>query len=118
ISRWYVEFMHSLIARQMREDRMVYDCAAGRKMFVMTPDGQVSPCEPFLFESHYRRFPPFNIPDHRHHFYRIRSDPAFREMEDFIHDRKCKACPWSCAAIVSMTYTPSNWRLLAAGSQP
>ena len=43
--------------------------------------------------------------------------PAFQEMEGFIHDRKCKACPWSCAAIVSMTYSPSNWRLLAAGSR-
>jgi len=118
ISRWYIHFIHSLIARQMHEDRMLYDCAAGRKMFVMTPDGNVSPCEPFLFERHYRRFPTFSIREHDYDFYRIRTEPGFREMEQFIHDRKCKACPWSCAAIVSMTYSPSNWRLLAAGARP
>jgi radical SAM protein with 4Fe4S-binding SPASM domain len=117
ISRWYVHFIHSLIARQMHEDRMLYACAAGRKMFVMTPDGQVSPCEPFLFERHYQRFPTFNIRDHGYDFYSVRKDPSFREMEDFITGRKCKACPWSCAAIVSMTYSPSNWRLVAAGAR-
>jgi radical SAM protein with 4Fe4S-binding SPASM domain len=117
VSRWYIEFIHWLIARQMDEDRMLYDCAAGRKMFVMTPDGKVSPCEPFLFERHYQRFPTFDIRDHGYDFYSIRKEPGFQEMEDFIHDRKCKACPWSCAAIVSMTYSPSNWRLLAAGSR-
>jgi radical SAM protein with 4Fe4S-binding SPASM domain len=116
LARWYVGFVDGLIRRQMRAGRMLYACNAGKKLFVMMPDGEVSPCEPFVFDARYARFPRFNVRERGYDFRRVQAEPAWREMTDFIGARKCAACPWSCAAISSLTYTPKNWPLLFSGA--
>jgi radical SAM protein with 4Fe4S-binding SPASM domain len=114
VSRWYVDFINDLIGRQMSGGKMVYKCNAGRKLFVMMPDGEVSPCEPFVFERTYASFPKFDIRKYDYDFRKVQADPTFRRQLEFIEAGQCEACPWTCAAITSMTYSPSNWPLFLA----
>jgi MoaA/NifB/PqqE/SkfB family radical SAM enzyme len=111
LSRWYVDFINSLILKQLEAGRMLYRCNAGSKVLVVMPDGAASACEPFFFDGRYAGFPKFNVRDFDYDPRRIQADPRFREMRAFIAAKKCAACPWSCAAITSMTYSPSNWPL-------
>jgi hypothetical protein len=112
LSRWYVGFIKDLIEHQLAEDRMVYRCVAGRKIAVFMPDGRTFPCEPFAFEDVYAGFPTMNIRDFDYDVTRLQGSPEYRHMLDFIAGAKCEACPWSCAAVTSMTYEPRNWPLV------
>lgn len=112
ISRYYIRFINALLVRQMVEGRMIYRCNAGRKLCVVMPDGEMSPCEPFVFDGHYRHFRRFNLRDFDYDARKVQRVPAFAEMRRFIEEGRCQACPWSCAAISSMTYSPRNWPLL------
>ncbi|HXS99679.1 MAG TPA: radical SAM protein [Elusimicrobiota bacterium] len=111
VDRWYVRFVNSLILHQLSEDRMIYRCAAGRKLAVLMPDGSASPCEPFVFEERYRAFPRFDIRRHGYDLGALRRDPEFARLLRFIAEGRCAACPWSCAAIASVTYDWRNWGL-------
>lgn len=112
ITRYYIRFINALIFRQLLAERMVYRCNAGRKLCVVMPDGAVTPCEPFAFDERYRGFPKFNLKDFAYDVRRIQRTDEFRKMRAFIEEGRCAACPWSCAALSSMTYSPRNWPLL------
>lgn len=115
IQRYYVGFINSLIFAQLEAGRMLYRCNAGDKLCVVMPDGRVSPCEPFVFEPRYAHLPRFNLREYDYDFGRVARDPRYEELRSFIEAGACEACPWSCAAIASMTFSPANWPLLAAG---
>lgn len=118
IQRYYVGFINALIFAQLEAGRMLYRCNAGDKLCVVMPDGRVSPCEPFVFEPRYAHLPRFSLRDHGYDYARVARDPAYRELLAFIEDGECDACPWSCAAIASMTFSPANWPLLASVEAP
>lgn len=106
----YVDGLNELLRRQMTEARMLYSCNAGRKLVVVAADGQLSPCEPFIFESRYAERRSFNLREYGLDFYRLRDTPEYQEELRFIADGKCAACPWSCAAITSLLFTPRQWK--------
>ncbi len=115
IRKYYQGFVNALILEQMDRGRMIYRCNAGRKLLVMMPDGRVAPCEPFLFEERYRKFPALNIRDYGYSYARLSGHPDFESQLGFIGKGSCAACPWSCAAASSMIYSPANWPLLFTG---
>lgn len=115
IQRYYVGFINALIFAQLEANRMLYRCNAGRKLCVVMPDGRVSPCEPFVFEPRYADLPRFSLRDYDYDIARVARDPRYRELLSFIERGACEACPWSCAAIASMTFSPANWPLIARG---
>lgn len=112
IARWYVGWINSLILAQLSRDKMLYRCAAGRKIAVILPDGETSPCEPFAFEERYRELPRFNIRDYGYDFAALRKDPSFARLLLRIGAGACAACGWSCAATASLAFDRRNWRLL------
>ena len=112
IARWYVRYINSLILHQLSQQKMVYHCSGGKKIAVIMPDGATSPCEPFVFEERYRAFPQFNIRRYQYDYDKVRNDPGFARLLQYIDKGQCAACPWSCAATTSMTYDWRNWRLL------
>ncbi|MCR4296551.1 MAG: radical SAM protein [Elusimicrobia bacterium] len=111
LARWYVGWINSLILSRPAGGRRPYRCAAGRKLAVIMPDGETSPCEPFLFEDRYRVFPRFDIRRYRYDYGELRRDPAYARLLRFIDEGKCAACAWSCAATASMAYDWRNWSL-------
>lgn len=112
VSRWYVRAVNALIVRQLERDRAAYRCAAGRKIAVIMPDGETSPCEPFVFEERYRDLPRFNIRDHGWDYARLRGEPAFDRVVRRIGEGACGGCAWSCAAAASTAFDARNWRRL------
>lgn len=112
IGRWYVGWINALILHQLDRGEMVYRCASGRRLAVITHDGAAAPCEPFLFEDRYRDFPRFDLRRYGYDFAAVRREPAFARLLRYIDDGRCAACPWSCAAIASMAYDIRNWPLL------
>ena len=114
VDRYYIDRVNALLVRQRLSDRMCYRCNAGSKLLVVTSDGTVGPCEPFLFEPCYRGFARPNIRDHGYRFGSVRAGRDFQEMLAFIARGECRACPWSCAAITSVLYDPRNWANLLA----
>ena len=112
VRRFYIRFINSLILHQVLKKKMIYRCNAGRKLCVVMPDGRVSPCEPFIFEDHYGHLPKFNLREYGYDYQAVLADPKYRSLLAFIEGGRCEACPWSCAAITSMIYSPSNWPLL------
>ncbi|MFT6399533.1 MAG: radical SAM protein with 4Fe4S-binding SPASM domain [Bradymonadia bacterium] len=113
MQRGYIGFINSLVLHQILEDRMIYDCNAGRKLCVVMANGRVGACEPFIFEEPYENFTQFNLRDHDFDISQITALPEFKEQLQFIKNKSCESCPWSCAAITSMTFDPVNWRLVA-----
>jgi len=112
LSRWYVSFLDRLVSRQVSEGRMLYSCVAGERLAVLLPDGTLHPCEPFAFEGHYKSFGGVPAEDHGYDFARAKKDPRWTQSRTSIEAGACKACPWSCAAAASMTYSPKNWPLI------
>ncbi len=115
VSRWYVRRINDIILDQLAQDRMIYRCVGGRKIGVVMPDGGAYPCEPFVFEPDYRRFPRRNLRDFGYDFKRLRREPGYLRMMEFIEQGRCRACPWSCAATASMSYEWRNWPLWLRG---
>ncbi len=116
VSRWYVRRINAIILDQLAQDRMIYRCVGGRKIGVVMPDGGAYPCEPFVFETDYRRFPRRNLRDFGYDFERLRREPGYVRMMEFIEQGRCRACPWSCAATASMSYEWRNWPLWLRGT--
>lgn len=112
VDRYYVSFINTLILAQLRAGRMLYQCNAGRKICVIMPGGEVSPCEPFLFEQRYERFQTANLRDYDYDYRKLAQAPSHCEQQRFIDAGGCDACPWTCATISSMEFTPANWPLL------
>ncbi len=112
IEKYYVDFVNDIVLRQIREDRMIYRCNAGSKLCVVLPVGGIAPCEPFAFEPCYHDFLRLNIRDHDCDFRKVLKAPGFQPTLRFIKDGRCTACSWSCAAISSLMFSPSNWPLL------
>jgi len=113
VQRGYIGFINALVLHQVLEAKMIYGCNAGRKLCVVMPNGRVSACEPFIFEQRYAHFGKFNLRDYDLDIRKLAADPEYQRQLRFIKAGSCEACPWSCAAITSMTFDPSNWRLVA-----
>ncbi|MCM8814173.1 MAG: radical SAM protein [Candidatus Omnitrophica bacterium] len=118
IRQGYVDAIQRILIEQRRRQAPVYRCNAGTKLCVLTADGRLSPCEPFLFEG---IFPDFQAVNLREHFYDVRAGfaaAAYRRALGFIRSRKCRQCYWSCAAITSLLYDPRNWPCLISALRP
>lgn len=112
VSRWYVGFINRLIQSQLQAGHMLYRCVAGDRLAVVLADGTLRPCEPFAFEKAYSDQASASLREHGFDIDRARQGAAFERSRRFIAERRCLACPWSCAATASMAYEPRNWRLL------
>ncbi len=106
----YVDGLNDLLRRQMSEGRMLYPCNAGQKLVVVAADGQLSPCEPFLFEPRYADRRAFDLRQHGLDFYALQKTPEYQAELAFIGEGGCAACPWSCATITSLLFTPGQWQ--------
>lgn len=115
VRRLYIRGVNGVIRRQLAEDRMVYACNAGRKLGVILPTAEFSPCEPFVFEPRYKDFPTLDLRAHGLDPYAAMRTPEWERMLRFIRAKKCAACPWTCAAISSLFYEPVNWPQLLRG---
>ncbi|MBU1864108.1 MAG: radical SAM protein [Candidatus Omnitrophica bacterium] len=114
ITRYYSEFINNLLINQRLKKGMLYKCNAGKKIGVVLPNGEISPCEPFIFESCYNNnvFPRYNLRDYHYDYKAITRGQGFQKILQFIDNEKCYPCGWSCAAITSMLYSPQNWKRL------
>jgi radical SAM protein with 4Fe4S-binding SPASM domain len=117
LSALYVGRPNELIVRQLDENRMLYRCVAGRKLAVVLPDGRTYPCEPFAFEAHYASNSSLNLRDFDLDLMKLLETPEFVERQTYIKKGKCRACPWSCSAVASMTYDWRNWPLWFSGKR-
>ena len=109
IDCYYVKFINTLLIRQRMQKKHLFHCNAGRKVCVILPNGEVSPCEPFIFEEDYKHFQRYNLRDYGYDYAMIRQEKAYQEVLQYIRKQKCHPCHWSCAAITSMLYSPCNW---------
>ena len=113
IERVYVRALNRLLLDQTRAGRMLYRCNAGRKIAVVLSDGEVAPCEPFVFEPEHADARRLSLRDFDYDYRRLAADPRYRALQRFIDEDRCEVCAWSCAAISSAMFRPSNWpRLL------
>ncbi len=87
-------------------DEMQLPCVAGRKVIVLTAEGDVKICE--LLEE--KGLDPViaNLRDHDYDIGKVLRTPRAREMIDSIAKTKCH-CTWECATVANHVFNPKTY---------
>ena len=73
------------------DDKFVTPCVAGKKLIVVSEEGQVFPCEILGKDKSFG-----NLRDYSMDVYKLIKDQKAKEVNKFIKDTKCK-CSFECA---------------------
>lgn len=94
-----------IVYEQLETGRLNIPCLAGQRLIVITPDGEVYPCEGLnrsmgnLREWDYRIEP-------------ILASKKAKEIQKFIRDKGC-SCTWECAIHASLVFNPKHYPKIA-----
>jgi MoaA/NifB/PqqE/SkfB family radical SAM enzyme len=101
-------------------DRMQLPCVAGRKIVVLTAEGDVKICE--LLEE--KGLDPViaNIRDHGHDIREVLATERAQQMIRAVAETKCH-CTWECAAVANHVFNPAAYprglkKMLRPGGDP
>lgn len=101
-------------------DEMQLPCVAGRKIIVLTAEGDVKICE--LFEE--KGLDPViaNIRDHGYDIRQVLQTERAQEMIRFVAETKCH-CTWECAMVANHVFNPAAYprvlkKMLRPGGDP
>ena len=107
-----------ILSQSRRQEKRCFHCLAGKKMIVLTPEGNLMPCEPLWLEPEVRGKKDANafvMAYLREYQYDVRGALNSRRAEKikrFIAQKKCW-CVYGCAVLNSMIYSPRMYpRLL------
>lgn len=92
------------------DDKFVTPCVAGKKLIVVSEEGQVSPCEILGKDKSFG-----NLRDYNMDVYKLISDQKARDVNKFIKDTKCK-CSFECALSANVTWNANQYPKLIKNS--
>ena len=103
------------ILRETRKSRKRnFTCLAGKKMVVITPEGNLMPCEPLWLEPDVRRHEDVNhfmmarLEEHEFDVTEALKSRKAREIKRFIARKIC-SCEYGCAVYNSIIYCPNMY---------
>lgn len=107
-----------LLAKILNEARLhserAFDCRAGRKIVVLSHDGELYPCEPLWLEPDVRHGAPaseFVLGDLKQYDFDVMKalkSVQAKKVNDFVDEKKC-ACCYACAMTNSIVYSPKMY---------
>ena len=92
------------------DDKFVTPCVAGKKLVVVSEEGQVYPCEILGKDKTLG-----NLRDYDLDIYKLVNDQKANEVNKFIKDTKCK-CSFECALSANVTWNASQYPKLIKNS--
>jgi MoaA/NifB/PqqE/SkfB family radical SAM enzyme len=108
------------VLRTAATDEMQLPCVAGKKIIVLTAEGDVKICE--LFEE--KGLDPVigNLRDHGYDIAQVLATERAQEMMRFIAETKCH-CTWECATVANHVFNPAAYprvlkKMLRPGGTP
>jgi MoaA/NifB/PqqE/SkfB family radical SAM enzyme len=106
------------LLRARRQQQRPFYCRAGSKMVVISPEGDLYPCEPLWLEPDVRRekeaaeFMMARLQDYDSDVVRALGSPKAMAVKRFISEKQC-SCVYGCAVLNSIVYCPKMYpRLL------
>jgi MoaA/NifB/PqqE/SkfB family radical SAM enzyme len=110
--------LRKTLQRARRQQQRPFHCRAGRKMVVISPEGNLYPCEPLWLEADVRRgkeadeFMMARLQEYDFDVAKALSSPKVMLVKRFISEKKC-SCDYGCAVFNSIVYCPRMYpRLL------
>ena len=92
------------------DDKFVTPCVAGKKLIVVSEEGQVYPCEILSKDKSFG-----NLRDYDFNIYKLIKNKKTNEVNKFIKDTKCK-CSFECALSANVTWNASQYPKLINNS--
>ncbi len=103
-----------ILNKARMEDERAFDCRAGRKIVVLSHDGELYPCEPLWLEPDVRQGAPasqFVLADLKKYDFDVMKalkSVQAKKVNDFVDENKC-ACCYGCAITNSIVYSPKMY---------
>ena len=92
------------------DDKFVTPCVAGKKLIVVSEEGQVFPCEILGKDKSFG-----NLRDYNMDVYKLINDQKAKEVNKFIKDTNCK-CSFECALSANVTWNANQYPKLIKNS--
>jgi len=110
--------MSRLLSKTLDKARLhherAFECRAGRKIVVLSHDGELYPCEPLWLEPDVRENAPasqFVLADLKKYDFDVMkalNSTQAKKVNEFVDENKC-ACCYGCAMSNSFIYTPKMY---------
>lgn len=98
---------YDIVYRVMKEKRKIISCVAGRKMAVITEEGEVRPCEMLAEVFPGKKFDFPNLKNCEYDINKALKSEGFKNTIKHIEDTNCY-CTFECAIMNSVIYNPAE----------